>query len=87
MYYCFVIQAKTQRIWIRYLEIRYEIRRRLILHETEFTRERFFHFLLYRRSSILQEIYFLYHIRRFVSELMVIVCMLATTGNTSAVTG
>ena len=29
-----------------------------------------FHFLLYRRSSILQDIYFLYRIRRFVSELI-----------------
>ena len=29
----------------------------------------FFHVLLYRRSSILQSIYFLYRIRRFVSEL------------------
>ena len=29
-----------------------------------------FHFLLHRRSSILQDIYFLYRIRRFVSELI-----------------
>ena len=30
----------------------------------------FFHVLLYRRLSILQSIYFLYRIRRFVSELI-----------------
>ena len=29
-----------------------------------------FHFLLHRRSSILQDIYFYYRIRRFVSELI-----------------
>ena len=59
------------------------MRRRLILHETEVTRERF---LLYRRSSILQVIYFLFLIY---SELMFfnLVCMLATTGNTTAVAG
>ena len=62
------------------------MRRRLILHETEVTRERF---LLYRRSSILQDIYFLHRFRRFVSELMFfnLVCMLATIGNTAAVAG
>ena len=58
------------------------MRRRLILHETEVTRERF---LLYRRSSILQVIYFFL----FISELMFfnLVCMLTTTGNTTAVAG
>ena len=45
-----------------------------------------FRFLLYWRSSILQDIYFLYRIRRFVSELM-LVCLLATTRSTSAVAG
>ena len=35
------------------LEIREDMRRRLILHETGFTRQRFFHFLHYRRLSIL----------------------------------
>ena len=41
-----------------------------ILHGTGLTSEKILHFLPYRQSRILQDVYFLYRIRRFVSELI-----------------
>ena len=46
------------------------VRRRLILHRNRISSLKVFHFLLYRRLSILRDIYFLCRIGRFVSELI-----------------
>ena len=47
------------------------MRRQLILHRNRISSLKVFHVLLYRRLSILQDIYFLCRIRRFVSEFMI----------------
>ena len=51
------------------------MRRRLILHINRISSLKVFHVLLYRRLSILQDMYFLCRIRRFVSELIEDACM------------
>ena len=46
-----------------------------MLHRNRISSLKVFHVLLYRRLSILQDIYFLFHIRLLVSELIEDACM------------